>query len=119
MKASKYLPGGRAGQGRDQPQLSGSTQRPEWELQPSPGLARFSTRRLGEPESPAPCPTPSGQLSGPLQDSGGGADRGDAERWRLALHVQGAPHVKGHLLLDCHSRIGGGPQGRGGMGRRC
>lgn len=101
VKASKYLPGERALQGRDEPQLSGSTQRPEWELHAFPSLAHFAKRRLGElEESPVPCATPSGQLSGPLQDSGSGAGRKDAERggdW--VFHRQGVPHLKGYLDL--------------------
>lgn len=61
--------------------MSGSTQRPEWELHAFPGPGLLFKEEAGVPvESPAPTPTCSRQLSGSLKDSGARSSRGDAKR---------------------------------------
>ena len=118
---------------KGQPQLLGSTQRSAWELHASLLLAHSTDRRLGERMRVQLCsPTPSGQLSGPLQASEGRAGGGGTEReangssfcrgssaaqrgvWTWAAIV-GTPGQDGEEVLggiQVHLR-GGGEEGRG------
>ena len=90
----EYLPGRRARQGRDQPQLSGSTQRLERELHVFPRLPHSLGEEAGGAKRRDQRPAPSTLGSSPVacRTLGGKTGRGDAEKGRdWVSHLLGAP----------------------------